>query len=431
VRKSTTSYSDWLELVRQRNLGLIFTARLSMSVSRAIAGVAVPLYLASLGFSAFELGILFLTIALFSAALSSLIGLTTNRFGARTFMVAVPALVAISGLVYAYSHDTALLFIFAALGSFGRGAGAGAGMVGPYQPAESKLIVNSAPQSQRNRAFSLVSVASTAGALVGTGLAALLGSDHVTTRFATAIFRPSMLAAALFALASALIGTAIVEAGRERQVTPKSDRQPEAKRPFFALPHKSRWLLYRLWVTNTLNGAAVGMFGPFVTYWLYRRFGASQVTISELYLLVNIVTLASGLIAPAIATRYGTVKATSALRIGQGLLLIPMAMAPTFAIAGAIYMVRMFAQRVALPLRQSYVLAMADPSEQAQVAALSNLPAQIAMALAPSLTGYLFDNVSLVLPFELGGIIQTISSVFYYRFFRHARPPEEREVLNT
>ncbi|WP_298447846.1 MFS transporter [Ferrimicrobium sp.] len=411
---------SWLDVLKTRDLSLIFTARMAMSVSRAIAGVAVPLYLATLGFNGVELGVLYLVVALVAAGMSSGIGFATNKVGAKTFMIIVPAMVALAGVVYAFSANTAILFIFAALASFGRGAGAGAGMVGPYQPAESQLIVNSVTPANRNRAFSAVSLASTVGALIGTGLAALSGHELVARAVAVAVFRPSMLIASAAALTASVIAMFLSNQPPKptHPVAHKQDR-------VFSFPQRSRWLLYRLWVTNTLNGAAVGMFGPFITYWLYIRYHANEVTIGELYLVVNIITLGSGLVAPRVAQRFGSVRITSWLRIAQGLLLIPFAISPTFVIAGIIYTVRMFAQRVALPLRQSYVLAMADPSEQARVAALSNLPSQVVMAVSPTLTGYLLDNVSLSLPFEIASVIQTISAFAYYFFFKDAAPPEE------
>jgi sugar phosphate permease len=416
----TTNSGSWLEVLQTKDLSLIFTARVAMSVSRAIAGIAVPLYLATLGFNGVELGILYLIVALVAAGMSSGIGFATNKVGAKSFMIIVPAMVAVAGVVYAFSSDTAILFIFAALASFGRGAGAGAGMVGPYQPAESQLIVNSITPANRNKAFSMVSLASTVGALIGTGLAALSGHEHVVRAAAVAVFRPSMLLASLAALIASIIAI-FLSSHPAKASHPTAHQQDKV----FAFPKRSRWLLYRLWVTNTLNGAAVGMFGPFVTYWLFIRYHANEVTIGELYLVVNIITLGSGLIAPRVAARFGTVRITSWLRIAQGLLLIPLALSPTFVIAGVIYTIRMFAQRVALPLRQSYVLAMADPSEQARVAALSNLPSQIVMAVSPTLTGYLLDDVSLSLPFEIASVIQTISAFAYYFFFKNAAPPEE------
>lgn len=180
-----------------------------------------------------------------------------------------------------------------------------------------------------------------------------------------------------------------------------------------------------------MNGFAIGMFGPFVTYWLYRRFGAGVGTVGVLFALTNALTLGASLIAPALARRFRSVRTVTVVRVIQSVLLIPIALAPTFWVAGVLYIVRMFAQRIGLPLRQSYVLAMADPDERSSVAALSNVTSQgamvsPAMAVSPILAGYLFDDVSLSLPFEIGGVLQLVNAVMYFAFFHNAAPEEER-----
>jgi hypothetical protein len=48
----------------------------------------------------------------------------------------------------------------------------------------------------------------------------------------------------------------------------------------------------------------------------------------------------------------------------------------------------MLVQRIGLPLRQSYSVGLADPAERGAVAALSNVPSQLAMPVSPLVTGY-------------------------------------------
>jgi predicted MFS family arabinose efflux permease len=101
-----------------------------------------------------------------------------------------------------------------------------------------------------------------------------------------------------------------------------------------------------------------------------------------------------------------------------------MVLAPTFAAAGGVYFLRMVVQRIGLPLRQSYAVGLADPAERASVAALSNVPSQLAMSASPLLTGYLMEEVSLSLPFEIAAFFQAINAgTFWVLFRRH--PPEE------
>lgn len=86
-------------------------------------------------------------------------------------------------------------------------------------------------------------------------------------------------------------------------------------------------------------------------------------------------------------------------------------------------------QRVGMPLRQSYVMGLVAPEERAVVAGLSNLPSQATSASTPALAGYLFDHVSMALPFEIGALIQGMSAATYWVFFRNLRPPEEDTLV--
>jgi MFS family permease len=523
-----------------RNLGIVLGARLSMSAARALGTVVVPLYLARLGYSGLRLGEVFLGAAIASLAISTTVGIAADRVGRKPFLVATPFLVTAAGATFALTTRGPLLFVAAAVGGIGRGAGAGAAAVGPYQPAESAFVTDAVQPRWRNDAFGRLAFFSSLGALAG-GLVAAALSPHATgAARALPAYRPPFVALALLGTVSGVAalwlrepmaaegpsgladeasstsarfearptrlhgaaegdpstnaarcgaqgaGAATVERpawGAERAlvgVDPPDgaapllddrleDRHPEGgsvrirsssmrrrslalraggawsshKRPVrgaargFAtlrsagglLPRRSLPVLIRLWVTNTLNGLAIGMFGPFVTYWLYRRYGVGAGTIGVLYAITNFVTLGSAVVAPILARRFRTVRTVTAVRLVQAALLVPIALSPVFWLAGGLYVVRVFAQRIGMPLRQSYVLAVADPAERSSVAALANVPAQAAMAASPVLTGYLFDEVSLSLPFVLGGVLQFVNGLIYYAFFRNLAPEEEREQV--
>ncbi|MHB2024514.1 MAG: MFS transporter [Mycobacteriales bacterium] len=408
----------------RRTFALVWSARVAMSSGRALAAVVVPLYLAQIGFSGLRLGLLFLTVGLASALLSSATGLLSDRLGRRVFMVGFPLLTAGAAITYAFSTRIPVLFVAAALGSFGRGAGAGAGMVGPYQPVESALVSEVTPAVHRNRAFGRLAFGSSLGALVGGLLATSASARHGHQPPASAMlnYRPVFLLAAGVCLLAGILALWLAEPAR-------APRQP--RRAGLHLPQGSRALLIRLWVTNSVNGLGVGMFGPFLTYWFYVRFGAGPAQIGILYAAVNAISLVSTLAAAPLARRWGLIRITVAVRLAQGALLVPMVLAGSFLFAGAIYLVRMAVQRIGMPLRQSYVLAMADPEELASVAALANMPSQLLMSASPVVSGYLLDQVSLTLPFELAGILQMINGALYWAFFRHRPPAEESAAQMT
>jgi MFS family permease len=412
-----------------RNFDVVMAARVIMSIGRSLAGVVTPIYLAVEGFGAFELSEYILVVAVVSALLSAAIGLSADRIGRRPFLVLTPLLTAVAGIGFALTGSHVALFLLGALGSFGRGAGAGAGAVGPYQPAESAFVTETVTPKDRNAAFGRLAFGSSVGATVGGLLALLVSATHLHRVAAVGVFRPAFLAIAVVSALAGLLAIGLREPPRERPIATHDGQSAPSTagrgwKPSAHLPERSRWLLYRLWVTNTFNGLAIGMLGPFITYWLYRRYGATAGEIGLLFAVINVATMASTLSAAGFAKRWGLIRTVSAVRTAQAVLIIPMVLAPTFEIAGAVYLIRMLVQRVGLPLRQSYVVGLAAPEERATVAALSNVPSQFAMAGSPLLTGYLFEEVSLSMPFEIAAGLQFINAVTFWLFFRH-RPPEE------
>ncbi len=403
----------------ERQLRIIYLARALVSASRAIAAIGVPVYLAARGFSASKLGLIFALGSVFSLIISFVIGATADRHGRKVFLVAYPLLVAVASFVFAFTTSDVLLAAMAIAASFGRGAGAGASAVGPYQPAETALVADLAHASGRSKAFSRITQMSILGSIAGSGVS-VVAFGGLSAHGHHDSFMPAFLIAGIFVLVGGLVALALAD-----------DRPADTKcrEHKGVIPKGSIGLLGRLWITNTLNGFAVGMFGPFVTYFLYRKFGAPPSEIALLYLVVNLVTLGPVGRVAALAAHFGNIRVTVALRLIQAILLIPFAYAPVFWAAGAIFLMRTLAQRSALPLRQSYVQAMSDPDERARVAALSNIPSQAALVVSPAISGYLFEVASLEIPFFIGGILQFVSTIFYWAFFANSPPPEERPDL--
>ncbi|HEV2580826.1 MAG TPA: MFS transporter, partial [Ktedonobacteraceae bacterium] len=421
-----------------RDMRLLLAARVSMSAARALAGIVVPIYLALIGFNALELGFLFVVVAIMSAVLSGLSGLLADRVGRKPMIVLLPFCTALAAIIFVYSHVAALLFVFAALGSFGRGAGAGAGAVGPYQPAEQALLADAVSSRYRNNLFGLVGFASSLGALLGTG--PLTSLPQVLTHFS--ILSSQGLASYQFAffltaIAAAIAGLLAIPVAdpsltriRNRRAMNDTSAQTIKRKGLWRIniSHQSMSILLRLCITNSFNGLAVGFFGPFITYWFYRQYGAGPAVIGLLYSIINLAAMFANLGSARFAARLGLVRAILVGRIFQAVLLIPMVLAPTFWLAGAIYLARMLAQRLALPLRQSYVMGVVSPEERGTVSALSNLPAQATSAASPALAGYLFDHISLALPFEIGAALQAFNALLFFIFFRNNLPPEERDA---
>lgn len=399
-----------------RDVELLIAARICMSSGRALAGVIVPIYLAKIGFSGGMLGILFAVTGIVSALLTGAVAFLSDRFGRKTFIIGLPLVAAGSAIVFALTRNTMLVFIFAAAGSFGRSGGAGGGAVGPYLPAEQAYLADSVGPTWRNSLFGRVAFASSLGALIGVGVLAWIpDAAHYLGMSELNAYRPVFIALSVVSLAAGMLPMTI---SPQRVPVPKH-------RGGISLPQKSWPILIRLWVVNSILGLAFGFYGPFITYWLYRRFGAGPGMVGALYAVINIGGMFGNLGAASVARRLGTVKTIVVTRIVGAVLIFPMVLAPFFWLAGAVYLLRMLVMRMGMPLRQSYVMGVVPQEERAVVSGLSRLPTQATSSATPPLAGFIFDNVSMSLPFELGSVIQVITAGVYWVFFRNLRPPEE------
>lgn len=402
---------DWMS----RDVMLLISARTSMSIGRSLAGVTVPIYLASIGFTGARLGLLFAITSLASGTIAALVGLLSDRFGRKPFVVLVPLVTAVSALVFGFTSIVPLIFLFGVIGTLGQGQGAGGASVGPYSPAEQAVITDATPTEHRNSMFGRLAFAAALGSLIGSPLAGISDVARHLGVHGAAAYHPAFVLTSILAVVAALLAVPIANP----RIARKAGRNP------FSLPKRSWPFLLRFWVVIGVNGVALGFFSPFVTYWFHVRYGAGAAEIGVLYSIINVLTMISNLSAARVARRLGLVRAISTIWVLQAIWMVPMVLAPTFWMAGAFYFLRQLFQRVQMPLRQSYVMGMVAQEERGAVAGLYQLPSQLASGVAPIPAGYIFDNVSMSLPFEITTLLQSLVGLLFFTFFHRMAPPEE------
>src|SRR5690348_5503079 len=104
-----------------RDVALLLTARTTMSTGRALAGVTLPVYLATLGYSGAQLGILFALTSIFSGTAAVLVGLLSDRVGRKLFVVIIPLVTGICALGVGAANETVWIFAFAVTATIGQG----------------------------------------------------------------------------------------------------------------------------------------------------------------------------------------------------------------------------------------------------------------------------------------------------------------------
>ena len=142
----------------------IYVARALRDFGDGFVALLLPVYLAARGFDAFEIGLV-ATLALLGSALTTLaIGVIGARFAQRTLLIAASALMAATGIAFAASNVTALIFLVAFVGTINPSAGS----VSIFVPLEHALLAHAGLDRERTKTFARYS-------LIG-ALAAALGS---------------------------------------------------------------------------------------------------------------------------------------------------------------------------------------------------------------------------------------------------------------
>ena len=380
-----------------RDIALLLCGRALRSLSLGYLTVLVPVYLAREGYTATRIGVLFTAGAIGSMLLTAAVGLFADRIGRKPILIMLGFFSAVAALTFALTESYPILLIAAALGTIGRGGGAGSsGAFGPYYPAEQPLITEKVADRDRTHVFGMVSVV---GVLTG-ALGALIATVPTLLHRFRALpeidgDRALFFCAAALGVAMALVIIPVSE-------TPPRPRTPGTRR---RLQSSTKHVLWRFAVTNATNGLAVGMLGPVLVYWFHVRFGATAAQLGTLYFLANLLAAPSNLAAGRVARMLGTVRAVVILRVIALLLMAAMALVPTFIAAAILFLLRTQVNTMSGPMRQSFLMGMVPPEDRSTVAGLSNLPLQVFSSAGPTIAGQLMQSVWVSLPLELAAAL--------------------------
>ena len=397
---------------------MLLLSRAVRSFGMAIVSIVLPLIVARRIPSASAAGLIFTAASAGAALLLFTAGFAGDRIGRKPVLVALATLAAITTAGFGFAQSYILLAAFSFLGALARGGGAGSGGAwGPFAPVEQPLIAEIVPRETRAAALGQLSFVGVLAGAVGSLAAALPD-----------LLRGAMPVASGEALTMALAGVMQLLAGilvlpvREAPPTP---RGPERGGRRSARAHAA---IGRLSLTNAFNGLGIGFLGPFLTYWLEVRYHVGVASLAGLYTLANLVTAMPYLGAARLARRLGSVRAILWTRLVGAFFTALLPLAPTFALAGVVYVVRMIFQTVGNPIRQSFVMELVPAAERGRLNAASSLPSQVTTAVSPAFGGYLMQALGLVgLPLELAAFFQAVNAGLFNFFFRKARDPARAE----
>ncbi len=391
---------------------LLIGAAFARSVATGAIGVLLGLYLARLGLGVGEIGLVVSAGLAGAAAATWFVTLGGDRLGRRRSLMALALASAAGGLGLTLGADSRLLTAAAFVGMVnGMGRDRGAALA-----LEQAALPGTGAAAQRTRTFAVYNLLLDAGHALG---ALLAGTPALLRRTGSGELESFRVAFCLYALLMALPLLLYV------RLSPAVESGARARMP--RLSPESRRVIARLSALFALDGLGGGFLTTaLLTYFFFRRFGVDEAVIGPLFFAARVLNALSHLGAAWLARRIGLVNTMVFTHVPSSLLLAGVAIAPGFAVAAALFLLREGLVEMDVPTRQSYVMAVVSPEERTPAAGLTHLVRLAAWIVGPLLAGLLMGKSALAAPLLAGAGLKIAYDLLLYAAFRRGPPPEER-----
>ena len=377
----------------------------------------LPAYLLELGRSPLEVGVLATATLVGSGVMTLGVGLHAYRFHYRSVLLAATALMAGTGVGFAFVTDFWPLLLIALVGTLNPSSGD----VSVFLPLEHAVLSRVVADRDRTAVFarySLVgSLVAAFGALAAGAPAWIAGQWGVTSLGAMK---------SMFVLYAGLAAaTALVYRGLP------SAMESEARRPPAPLTRsKGRvYLLAGLFSLDAFGGGLVVQ--SLVALWLYQRHGIDIAQAGTLFFCTSVLSAVSFLAAVRIARRVGLVNTMVFTHIPANLCLVAIPFVDGFAAVVALFLLRAVLSQMDVPTRSSYVMAIVLPEERPAAASITSVPRSLAASAGPFVAGWLLGMSAFGWPLVAAGAVKIAYDLMLLAAFRRIRPPEEEEALSA
>jgi MFS family permease len=393
---------------------ILIAGAFTRAVAIGFTAVVLGLHLASHGLDERTIGVVVAAGLAGAAASATAVTFIGDRLSRRVWMLGCSLLSAVGTALVAVSEIPAVVVAAAFLGMLnGMGRDRGALPV-----LEQAALPATTSDRERTRAFAVYALAQD----IGHGLGALLAAaPELVARHAALgdgdTLRGAMLAIALVHAALALLY------GR---LSPRVEAPSTVPVRLSPATRRTVSRISALFLLDALGGGFLS--GALLTLFFVERFDASTTAVAVLFALSRVLNALSHLGAAWLARRIGLVRTMVLTHLPSSLLLITVAYAPSFPVAGLLFLLREGLVEMDVPTRQSYVMAVVAPAERTRVAGITQLVRLAGWAIGPLIAGALLADDRIVIPLVIAAVLKITYDLLLFAAFRAVRPPEERSI---
>ncbi|MGE6261243.1 MFS transporter [Heyndrickxia sporothermodurans] len=404
-RKLTKSHASETPIPMQaKKLMLVNALR---SIGQGMLVVNLALYLHALGWSTAAIGSVLAAGGLLSVGLSPVIGIYSDRLGRKPFILIYEFLTAGCAVVGVFSTDFLLLFLAITFSGFGK---ADAGSPSPCVPAEQAWLATFIPTENRGKVYSLNNALSFFGMAAG---AVMAGSAAL---WEGALFGATSYRVTFFIVFSLYLVTALIifTIGEEEIIHSRKEETEILEKEIL---NKENLAVFKLAGINVLNGIAIGLTGPMMSYWFAAKFGASTTQIGGTLALTFFATGVTSLFQAKLSRKHGTIRSIVLVRFIASLLLILMPLLSSYILASILYIIRTALNRGTQGAQQALSVSLTRDKRRGFASSINSLSMRLPISVGPYISGYFFGLGSLAMPFYIASGLQISFAYLYGRIF--------------
>lgn len=405
-------------MTTQRDIILLFVTRITRLFAYGFLSVVIALYLAQVGLSEAQIGLLLSLTLAGDASVTLWITTTADRLGRRRMLMLGAALMALAGTAFLLTRDPILLTLAAIIGVISPSGNE----IGPFLSIEQAGLSQLVAAERRTDVFAwynlVGSFSTAAGALTGGWLAQVLQDGGLSA------LNAYQVVLAGYALAGLVLIVCFLNVSPAVEVDPASG-PVQATNLTLGL-HKSRGVVFKLSSLFALDAFAGGLIiQSMLAYWFHVRYGMEVGLIGSIFFGANILAGVSALLAVPLARRIGLIHTMVFTHIPSNILLMLVPLMPNLPLAIGVLLLRFSISQMDVPTRQAYTMAVVAPDERSAASGVTSIARSIGAAVSPALTGLMLGVPGLLsAPFFLCGGLKIVYDLLLFREFRAVRPEE-------
>lgn len=388
----------------ERDARLVIAARALRTVGYGCTSVLLAAMLTEDGDAAWQTGLLLAAASAGSVLSSLLLGLFADRWGRRRALIVCGCLMAVAGLVFAFSESYPVLVAAAFVGTISPSTNDNT----PFSGVEQSILAQICEPSRLTLMFTRYNVTALAAGALGGLAASALGLQNT--------FEPGDAAFALYALLAASTVVLFLRLSPAVEAQPRSvdEVKPAATA---RLPRPVRRLAGLFAVDAFAGGLAVQ---AVLAWWFAHRYGATTAQLGLVFFAANLLPALAQLVAPMLAARRGLLAAMLVPHFVSNLVMACIPFAPNLAGAVALLLLRQTLSKIDVPARQAFTAAVVHPSDRTAAASLTSVARSIAVSISPiAATALLVGPLGLAgAPLLLGAALAIGYDITVWRTYR-------------